>query len=94
MPISEGLEPRSLGNRGTFESEELRRVANESHLSVLKEGVRAWNQWRRANPLDQAILVGADLSQVDLSGTGLRSANLGDSCEAQNQALMPNDGSD
>ena len=81
-------------HRGTFESEELRRVANESHLSVLKEGVRAWNQWRRANPLDQAILVGADLSQVDLSGTGLRSANLGDSCKAQNQALMPNDGSD
>ena len=44
--------------------------------------------------LDQAILIGADLSEVDRSGADLRSANLNDGCMAQNQALIPNDDSD
>ncbi|HZO75777.1 MAG TPA: hypothetical protein VFB60_26490 [Ktedonobacteraceae bacterium] len=26
-------------------------MANEEHLSTLKQGVEAWNQWRRMNPL-------------------------------------------
>ena len=32
-------------------------MADESHLSVLKQGVEAWNPWGRAHPLDQAILI-------------------------------------
>ena len=63
-------------------------MANESHLSVLQQGVEAWNQWRRAHPLDQEILIGADPSQVDLSGADLHSANLNDGCMAQDQATV------
>jgi len=46
-------------------------MADESHLSVLKQGVEAWNQWREQNPG-----VEPDLGEADLSGASLRLANL------------------
>jgi hypothetical protein len=56
-------------------------MANESHLSVLKQGVEAWNQWRKQNPsvkpdLSNAILTRKLLFGVDLSGADLRYATL------------------
>jgi hypothetical protein len=46
-------------------------VANEEHVALLKQGVDAWNAWRREN-LD----VPPDLSEADLSGANLSWAAL------------------
>jgi uncharacterized protein YjbI with pentapeptide repeats len=46
-------------------------MANADHLSLLKEGVKDWNEWRLEHESDQA-----DLSGADLNGANLRSANL------------------
>ena len=61
-------------------------MANEEHLAVLRQGVSAWNQWRKENPeiridLREADLRGvslrlADLREADLSGVSLRLADL------------------
>ncbi|WP_299413852.1 pentapeptide repeat-containing protein [Acaryochloris sp. IP29b_bin.148] len=66
-------------------------MANREHLNRLNQGVRAWNQWRDANPnirpdlqlanlngknLSKINLSRADLSGADLSGTELRQAHL------------------
>ena len=66
-------------------------MANREHLAKLKEGVEAWNDWRKANTeiipdlreanlikadLNGADLHGADLTEADLSGADLRWANL------------------
>ena len=50
-----------------------RRMADESHLSVLKQGVEAWNQWREQNPG-----VEPDLGEANLCGTIRTKANLGE----------------
>ena len=47
-------------------------VANEEHLAQLKRGVKAWNEWRSANPK-----VRPDLSDANLNGAHLRGADLG-----------------
>jgi len=54
-------------------------MANEEHVALLKQGVDAWNVWRRDKPdvvpdLRTAGLRGANLSKADLSGMGLRAA--------------------
>lgn len=60
-------------------------MANQEHLDVLKQGVEAWNQWRRKQPtlpiLSRAILNSTDLKRVnffavDLSGANLRGSDL------------------
>jgi uncharacterized protein YjbI with pentapeptide repeats len=56
-------------------------VADETHLTALKQGAASWNVWRReraiARPdLSQAGLRGLDLSETDLSGADLRQADL------------------
>jgi hypothetical protein len=61
-------------------------MANDEHVTLLKQGVAAWNAWREKNPdirpdLSEAILGGADLSganlfMADLSGAILVKANL------------------
>lgn len=60
-------------------------MANPEHLAKLKEGVEAWNQWRRENPdvtprLEEVNLAGidlcnADLYKADLSLTDLTAAD-------------------
>jgi uncharacterized protein YjbI with pentapeptide repeats len=59
-------------------------MANEEHLAKLREGVDAWNIWRKANftirpGLDGAKLLRLELSGVDLHDADLRFATL---CEA------------
>ncbi len=59
-------------------------MADEEQLRILKkEGVEAWNQWRKNNPdivpdLTKAYLGWADLGWADLSGADLREADLGE----------------
>jgi uncharacterized protein YjbI with pentapeptide repeats len=56
-------------------------LANPEHLAKLKEGVEAWNPWRKQNPdvrpdLRKANLGGGFLERVDLRKADLREANL------------------
>ena len=56
-------------------------MANPEHLAKLKEGAKAWNQWRKQNPyldldLHEGGLQGADLEGADLSGADLSGADL------------------
>jgi hypothetical protein len=61
-------------------------MAEDEHLSILKQGVGAWNQWRDEHPeirptLDRAKLEGfylvrVNLSHADLSGVKFGGANL------------------
>ena len=56
-------------------------MANEEHLTRLKHGIEAWNQWRDEYPeirpdLTEAHLLRADLIGAHLSGADLTDANL------------------
>lgn len=51
-------------------------MANEEHLNILRQGVKAWNQWRAENPYILPILIGTNLTGMTLTGTILDGANL------------------
>ena len=51
-------------------------MANDEHVALLKQGVTAWNAWRRENHNIRPDLSNADLSGADLSGANLARANL------------------
>jgi hypothetical protein len=60
-------------------------MANEKHVALLKQGVAAWNAWRRENDirpdlseadLSRADLVDADFGSANLAGANLIGANL------------------
>ena len=51
-------------------------MANEEHLSSLKQGVKVWNSWRRDNPDIRPDLSGANLSEANLSGANLSVAQV------------------
>ena len=56
-------------------------MANPEHLQILKQGVEAWNTWRRENEssrpdLSVTTLVSADLRGADLRFASLRGATL------------------
>ena len=53
-------------------------MPNPEHLAKLKEGLEAWNEWRRVNTEVEPDLSGANLSGADLSGADLSKANLSD----------------
>jgi hypothetical protein len=42
-------------------------MANQEHLDILRQGVKAWNRWREQHPKLYPDLSGADLSGADLS---------------------------
>ncbi len=50
-------------------------MANPEHLAKLKEGVEAWNKWRKDNPEIKRDLTEADLGYASLTGAGLERAN-------------------
>jgi len=49
-------------------------MADKEQLKILRQGVQAWNEWRRGNrtPVD---LRGANLSKADLCEAHLRRRN-------------------
>ncbi len=56
-------------------------MANPEHLAKLKEGIDAWNRWRKKNTvpvveLSGAYLVRANLIRANLQGADLRGAKL------------------
>lgn len=56
-------------------------MADDSQVSILKQGVDVWNQWRNANPdvepdLSGVNLFRADLKDVNLTNAALKGANL------------------
>ena len=51
-------------------------MANDTHLTKIKEGVKVWNTWRELNPKVKPSLSGANLSQANLQGANLSDANL------------------
>jgi len=56
-------------------------MANRQHLSILKQGTLAWNDWRKKHPdvqpdLSEANFVGANLQGANLRGSNLGGANL------------------
>jgi hypothetical protein len=51
-------------------------MANPEHLKILKQGVEAWNKWRRENPSIDPDLNGADLRGADLRMADLTAAHL------------------
>ena len=51
-------------------------MANEEHLSILQQGVEAWNSWRRDNPDIRPDLIRAYLFEANLSGAYLSEAIL------------------
>jgi hypothetical protein len=56
-------------------------MANEEHVAILKQGVKAWNQWKYHNTeirpdLSSATLVNTDLTNADFSDVNLRWAIL------------------
>src|SRR3954453_16806400 len=52
-------------------------MANRKQVALLKQGVEAWNAWRRAHPKIRPNLFRADLTRASLSGADLRRTNLG-----------------
>ena len=56
-------------------------MGNPEHLAKLKEGVEAWNAWRRSSPgtlpdLSEVNLTGANLEGFNLAETNLRGSDL------------------
>jgi hypothetical protein len=55
-------------------------MADETYLSVLQQGVEAWNKWRSERYRYHPDLSGADLGGADLSDADLSKANLSRAC--------------
>ncbi|MEA5452693.1 pentapeptide repeat-containing protein [Leptolyngbya sp. CCNP1308] len=56
-------------------------MSRKEHIEILKQGVKAWNQWRKENPkitpnLREAALCKSTLIGIDLSGANLHKADL------------------
>ena len=52
-------------------------MADPEHLTKLKEGVEAWNKWRKDKPKIRRDLTDANLTDVNLKEANLRKADLG-----------------
>jgi uncharacterized protein YjbI with pentapeptide repeats len=52
-------------------------MANPVHLTKLKEGVEAWNKWRKDKPKIRRDLTDANLTEANLTEANLRKVDLG-----------------
>ncbi len=50
------------------------RMADAEHVARLRQGVEAWNAWRRANPAITPDLADANLMEADLIEADCQSA--------------------
>jgi hypothetical protein len=53
-------------------------MANGEHVKILKQGVKAWNGWREANPAVRPDFSGTNLSRANLSEADLAGADFGE----------------
>jgi len=51
-------------------------MPNDEHVALLKQGVAAWNAWRKENLFIEPDLSRADLSKAHLSWADLGAAEL------------------
>src|SRR5258708_25998046 len=51
-------------------------MANQDLLTLLRQGSKAWNQWKGAHPQPQPDLSYADLRRIDLHRADLHRADL------------------
>ncbi|MEM7556343.1 MAG: pentapeptide repeat-containing protein, partial [Cyanobacteria bacterium P01_A01_bin.84] len=51
-------------------------MSNKTHLMILNEGIKAWNDWRNDNPEQKPNLEGADLREKNLTSINLIGVNL------------------
>ena len=51
-------------------------MANEEQLRILKQGVEAWNEWRKNHPHIKINLRGANLSRQNLEGADFSKADI------------------
>jgi uncharacterized protein YjbI with pentapeptide repeats len=68
-------------------------LMNEEHVTILLQGVDAWNEWQRANRanLAGANLSGVDLKDADLTGADLKGADLQGADPTKAIGYPPND---
>ncbi len=75
-------------------------MENENQIKILKQGVEAWNQWRKQNPdirpdlfevdFINAQLPGANLEGARISRTNLEHANLTGACLKKSRLINVN----
>jgi uncharacterized protein YjbI with pentapeptide repeats len=53
-------------------------MANPEHVAILKQGVKAWNEWRKSGSGQAVDLTQADFSRAKLNGVILGRAELGE----------------
>ena len=61
-------------------------MANPEHLAKFKEGVEAWNKWRKDNPEIKRDLTEIDLRKANLGGanfTGTGNLEVEQLCQAK-----------
>jgi uncharacterized protein YjbI with pentapeptide repeats len=79
MPSDErrGCEPAlALWDHMGIRNRGHRRVANDEHVAILRQGTATWNEWRRHNQEIKPDLSGAKLRGMDLSSANLSRAEL------------------
>ncbi len=60
-------------------------MANREQLTILRQGIKAWNKWRELNPHTKV-----DLSQIDLREENLAEANFKDADLSQTYLMTAN----